>query len=547
MANCPPTNVKFQLRRSTKAQWDGPVGSLTVLRDGEPGVESDTGQMKIGYTGAPWKDLPYVGENDISRNIGLNAYINTATSIVTYEPANSRIVAVTTLYGNSSYYNLTFTLSPSISTSTTGSLINNGSVIFNNLAPTAAPATTGNRIHTQLMPLSTIVIGDNTVRIDITTVNAGGIGRGSTFSLTVPIFLSAPDPMGNPTVSISPPSAPNISATNLVEISGIRYYAFGTVITFPYESLIFTNIYNIVPFPSSLPFSFLTLTNTSGTGTPSTQNTSLIHYNPGTIPFAYSNIPLSTYYNSVFTYTLQGSAYSSPATVTLTARNTKLLTGSTSYTGGPGFSGIGYIGNSWNPSFETNIPPNLNGTTISGITSVTRVSIDNPGADAAQPISFRNFSPSSMSLYDPIYIPYNSRFYASNVQAASYLASTRIPFTVPSNTTTRFLSFRIDNTAVLQSFTLKIGRTTSIPTIQNVRVKWYESARNITYGWYNAKVPYVDAGGCQNGLANDFTYQIRINVSDLSTYSLSNGAGGGNIWINIQFTGEILLNDICII
>jgi hypothetical protein len=545
MAGCPPTNVKFQLRRSTKAQWDGPVGSLTVLRDGEPGVESDTGQMKIGYTGAPWKDLPYVGENDISRNIGLNAYIHNATSVVTYQPANSRIEAVTTLYGNSSYFNLTFTLSPSVTTSTTGTLINNGSVIFNNLSPTAAPSTTGNRVHTQLMPLSTIISGNNTLRIDITTVNAGGIGRGSTYSLTVPILLSPPDPMGNPTVSIN--SFVDISLTNLVQISGIYYYAFGTIITFPDESVTFTNIYNIVPFPSSLPYTFLRLTNTSGDGSPSSQNTSLIHYNPGRIPFAYDNIPLSTYYNSPFTYTLQGIAYSSPATVNLTATNTKLLTGSSNYTGGYPYSNIGYIGTNWFPSYETNIPPNLNGTTISGITSVTRVSIDNAGADPAQPISFRNFNPLSMSNYDPIYIPYNSKFYSSNSAAAAYLVNTRLPAGVPVNTTIRFLSLKIDNTAVLQSFTLKIGRTTSVPTIQNIRVKWYESARNRTYGWYNAKVPYVDAGGCQNGVANDFTYQIRINISDLSTYSLSNGAGGGNIWINIQFTGELLLNDICII
>lgn len=545
MANCPPTNVKFQLRRAPKDQWDGPSGSLTVLRDGEPGVESDTGQMKIGYTGAPWKDLPYVGENDIARNIGLNAYIHTATANVTYEPANSRIVAVTTLYGNSSYYNLRFTLTPSVTTNTSGILINNESKIFNNLSPIAAPSTTGHRTHTQIMPLSTIILGDNTLIIDITTVNAGGRGRGSTFSLTVPIFVSFPDPMGNPTVSIN--NLVDISLTNLVQISGIRYYAFGTVVTFPYESVMFTNIYNIVPFRSSLPYSFLGITNTSGAGSPSSQNTTLIHYNPGAVPFAYSNIPLSIYYNSLFRYTLEGNLYLTPATITLTATNTKLLTGSSTYRGGFGFSNIGYIGTNWIPSYEINIPPNLNGPTISGLTRLTRVSIDNPGTNPAEPISFKDFSALNMTDYDPIYIPYNSKFYASNSAAASYLANTRLPSTVPANTTTRFLSLKIDNTAVLQSFTIKIGRTTSIPTVQNVRVKWYESLRGITYGWYDADIPYVNSGGCQNGVANAFTYQVRINISDLSTYSLANGGGGGNIWINIQFTGEILLNDICII
>jgi hypothetical protein len=549
MANCPPTNVKFQFRRSTKAQWDGPTGSLTVLRDGEPGFEADTGQLKIGYTGMPWKDLPYVGEGDISRNIGLNAYINTATSNVTYDAANTRIIAATTLYGNSSYYGIKYTLSPSVTPATDAYLVNNASFIYNNLAPDAAALSTrGHNIQTQVMPLTTVVVGNNTLQIDITTKNAGGIGRGSTYSLTVPIYVTFPDPMGNPTITISPPSAPTIPTDHLVQISGVQYYAYGTTITFPYESIGFTNIYNIVPFQTSLPNNFLSITNTSGSGSPSSQNTTLIHYNPGAIPFAYSNTPLSTYYNSTFTYTFQGGAYSYPVTVGLIATNTKLLTGGTTYTGGPGYSNIGYIGNNWNPSYETNIPSNLNGSTISGLSSITRVSIPSSESTPTTPAVFQTFNPSNMSIYDPIYVPYNSTFYALNSNAASYLASTRIPSPVPINTTPiRFLSLELQNTAVLQSFTLKIGRTSSIPTIQNVYVKWYESARNITYGWYNANVPYGNTGGCQNGVANSFTYQIKINTADISNYSLASGAGGGRIWINIQFSGIILLNDICVL
>jgi len=56
---CPPTNVKFQLRRDTASRWS----SLNpILRPGEPGVETDTGQMKIGSPDCKhWNDLPYVG------------------------------------------------------------------------------------------------------------------------------------------------------------------------------------------------------------------------------------------------------------------------------------------------------------------------------------------------------------------------------------------------------------------------------------------------------------------------------------------------------
>jgi Major tropism determinant N-terminal domain len=566
MANCPPTNVKFQFRRGEKSEWDGPVGSLTVLRDGEPGFEADTGQLKIGYTGMPWKDLPYVGENDVARNIGLNAYIHNATSNVTYNPSNNTITAVTKLYGNSSYYDLSFRLQIAGATGATGTagstggtgtaqiapatgnLINNGSIIFNNLSPTAAPSTTGNRIHYQTMNLISVNMGMNELLIDITTANAGGRGRGSTYSLTALVFISPPDPMGNPTVTITPPTAPTITTSNLIQISGVRYYASGSTIGFPYESLVFTNIYNIVPFQSGLPYNFLSITNTAGSGSPPVKNTTLIHYNPGAIPFSYTNIPLSIYFNSAFDYILQGSSYSFPITVNLTATNTKLLTGSRIYTGGPPYSNIGYVGSSWSPSFETNIPPNLNGPTISGITRVTRVSISSSEVSPITPGTFQTFNPSSMTTYDPVYLPYNSKFYALNSEAAAYLAQTRMPFPVPTNTnSTRFLSLEIENTAVLQSFTLRVGRTTSIPTIQNVRVKWYESARNITYGWYNANVPYGDAGGCQNGVANAFTYQIRINISNLLNYSLAAGAGGGKIWINIQFSGVISLNDISIL
>ena len=550
MANCPPTNVKFQFRRAEISQWDSPSGGLTVLRDGEPGFEADTGQLKIGYNGIPWKDLPYVGENDISRNIGLNAYVNTATSDVTYDAAHTSIVAVTTLYGNSSYYDIKYTLSPSVTPATDAYVVNNASFIYNNLAPNAAALSTrGHNIQTQVMPLTTVVLGNNTLQIDITTKNDGGRGRGSTYSLTVPIYVTFPDPMGNPTITISPPGAPIIPTDHIVQISGVQYYGYGTTITFPYESLVFTNIYNIVPFRTSLPNNFLSITNTSGPGTPSSQNTTLIHYNPGAIPFAYTNTPLSTYYNAPFTYTLQGGIYSYPATVGLIATNTKLLTGGTVYTGGPGYSNIGYIGNNWNPWYEINIPPNLNGPTISGITNVNRVSIPSSEANPVVPSYVQGFNASAMTIYDPVYIPYNSTFYASNTGASNYLASTRIPYPVPVNSTPRFLTLQISNTAVLQSFTLRIGRpsTTPSPSIQNVRVKWYESARSRTYGWYDANIAYVNPGGCQNGVANSFTYQIKINSVDLTNYSLANGAGGGNIWINIQFTGIILLNDICII
>jgi hypothetical protein len=58
MANCGTTQVKFQLRRDTLANW---IARNTVLALGEPSVVSDTGQMKVGDGVTSWINLPYVG------------------------------------------------------------------------------------------------------------------------------------------------------------------------------------------------------------------------------------------------------------------------------------------------------------------------------------------------------------------------------------------------------------------------------------------------------------------------------------------------------
>jgi len=56
MSSC-TRNVRFELRRNTKLGWP----SNFVLLAGEPGTETDTGQMKIGNGVSTWSQLPYVG------------------------------------------------------------------------------------------------------------------------------------------------------------------------------------------------------------------------------------------------------------------------------------------------------------------------------------------------------------------------------------------------------------------------------------------------------------------------------------------------------
>ena len=57
MANCGTTPVKFLLRRDTTSGWAGGA----ILAVGEPGVNTDTGQLKIGNGRDTWANLPFVG------------------------------------------------------------------------------------------------------------------------------------------------------------------------------------------------------------------------------------------------------------------------------------------------------------------------------------------------------------------------------------------------------------------------------------------------------------------------------------------------------
>ena len=56
MSSC-TRSVRFELRRNTQTGWDPNF----VLLAGEPGTETDTGQMKVGDGVTTWANLPYVG------------------------------------------------------------------------------------------------------------------------------------------------------------------------------------------------------------------------------------------------------------------------------------------------------------------------------------------------------------------------------------------------------------------------------------------------------------------------------------------------------
>lgn len=52
----------LQLKRGTAARW---IELNPVLAAGEPGFEYDTKKMKVGDGSTAWRDLPYIGSNEV--------------------------------------------------------------------------------------------------------------------------------------------------------------------------------------------------------------------------------------------------------------------------------------------------------------------------------------------------------------------------------------------------------------------------------------------------------------------------------------------------
>lgn len=78
--SCPPSNIKFQLRRSTSSNW---TSTNPILQSGEPGFEIDTYKLKIGDGITRWNLLPYISGSTTS-------YIfdgGNSTSVYTLGPA----------------------------------------------------------------------------------------------------------------------------------------------------------------------------------------------------------------------------------------------------------------------------------------------------------------------------------------------------------------------------------------------------------------------------------------------------------------------------
>ncbi len=79
----------IKMKRGLSASWEA---TNPILAAGEPGVEIDTSQMKVGDGITLWNDLPYTGEGGIV----LDAHINSALPHPVYDDGPS----LTLLYEN---------------------------------------------------------------------------------------------------------------------------------------------------------------------------------------------------------------------------------------------------------------------------------------------------------------------------------------------------------------------------------------------------------------------------------------------------------------
>lgn len=79
----------IKIKRGSSVSW---AAKNPILSAGEPGLEVDTGQLKVGNGTTPWNSLPYTG----SGAIALDTHIDAAEPHPAYDTGPS----FTLLYAN---------------------------------------------------------------------------------------------------------------------------------------------------------------------------------------------------------------------------------------------------------------------------------------------------------------------------------------------------------------------------------------------------------------------------------------------------------------
>jgi hypothetical protein len=80
--------VRFQLRRATNVQWES---NNPILLAGEPGLASDTNQLKIGDGITNWINLPYINVAGIPGQVGTPTQLIPVARLAPLEKLNKDI------------------------------------------------------------------------------------------------------------------------------------------------------------------------------------------------------------------------------------------------------------------------------------------------------------------------------------------------------------------------------------------------------------------------------------------------------------------------
>lgn len=543
--SCGTTNVKFRLKRGTTEQW---LASTLPLALGEPGYDTVTNDLKIGNGTSLWKDLPVV-DHTLIKNVGLNAYIQSATFTGTYDASNQRVNYSIVLFGNSSRYDIVFTYEdPNIPATLTpinaspAKIVTNSGTIYNHSA-----GRSDSYLHTGVAPT---VGGTYLVTMTVSTANAGGTGTGSTFSVTNSVSISS-DTMGNPSISSS--SGIVLSNGSVVRISGIDYYTSGTTLTIPSSALRLNNIYNIVN-----PSNFIYLSDTSPAISESTQY--LVRESDNTAYPGSSGVNTTWKNNRQIAGGMTVSSFSSPIYSTsrtlpvnaFTVTNALNKTNTYYYdstnntlTAGTPSKNIAYV-SPWNNAGSTSyqneitIPKNQGGTTNLAISSQTRTTYTvsgDPTLNAFNISQLTTFTPSSLNTNDPLYFPFDGNFYASAPPFSNYVFPVSPSFT----TGTKYLCIAFTNSAPLVNFTLKLSGSTSIG---NIYVAWRLSSTS--YGWFDGSVPYNSGSntGCQYASPTSGNTIWYFNINSTLSSAYSTAASGGTIYVLVKFSGVVPIHQI---
>jgi len=368
--------------------------------------------------------------------------------------------------------------------------------------------------------------GDYAVTITINTNNTGGIGNGSYITKSVPIYLQPSDSMGNPNI-IAPYTQLGITGSTTT-ISGVKYYTNGAYIPVPRYGITFNNIYNVVDNRS---FYHLTLSQSSYG---SYFSTSLVYSNGsgGYLPFPRTNQNVSYLNGEAFNAYITGFL---PILANLTNAISKQNVLTFFPTADNWSGGEPYIG--YTPAVdEVTIPLNQGGTSSSTVISQQRYSIMNRETTPNTPSlgNINVFNADLLTQYDPAFQPFDNNFYASDFTTS--LNSTYIlPKVATFTPGTKYLVLKVAIDAALKAFNILFGSSST--GIVNTWVYWTRSG---TDTWYDASISYTSPGGCLAGYGVN-AISINLNTGADPTYT-----PGGDIYINIKFTGNIKLSEILI-